>query len=65
MKDHSKAALDRMGILNNALVELIDGSELTPSQVLQVLELHVYRLNRVFEVKVTPRRLPARDKGGK
>jgi hypothetical protein len=59
MKDQPKASLGRMGKLNNGIVDLLDNTSCSPAEVLQVLQLHVYRLNRAFEILVTPRRLPA------
>ena len=48
MKNVSKSRFGEMGKLNNALVEIIDNSQLTPLEVIVVLELITLRLKQLL-----------------
>jgi len=48
MKDMSKAGKDRMGRLNNQIVDLIDKAELNPPEVLLVLKMLINRIEQLF-----------------
>lgn len=53
MKKISKARADKMGTLNNALVQAIDESGLQPPDVVLVLRLLVARVESAFIASLT------------
>ena len=44
---------DKMGELNNQIVELVDKSELTPLEVVTVLRMTVARVEQLIELAMT------------
>lgn len=54
MKDTPKASKGRMGILNNALVDVLNNTKTTPLETIAVLKLILARMERSFEVSVMP-----------
>ena len=50
MKEIPKTRKDKMGRLNNQIVELIDKSELTPPEVIAVLRMVANRLEELFQI---------------
>ena len=50
MKEIPKTRKDRMGRLNNQIVELVDKSELTPPEVIIVLRAMANNLERLFDI---------------
>lgn len=50
MIDGTEDSRDGMGEFHNALVDLIDGSGLTPSEVCMVLDLHSTRIRNLFYI---------------
>lgn len=53
MKHPTKASKDRMGLFNNAVVELIDKTDLTPVEVLLVLRLISSKIKHSFELSIS------------
>lgn len=54
MKDIPTASKDRMGKLSNALVEVINESDVSPLEAMALLDLLLIRMKRSFEVSVMP-----------
>lgn len=54
MKHPSKASVDRMGKLNNAVVDCLDRTTATPMEVVMVLRQVLARIERYFELSVKP-----------
>jgi hypothetical protein len=52
MNQVDEAALDRMGRLNNAVVDLIGGSDCSPVEAINVLRVITARLDESFELSV-------------
>ena len=50
MKEIPKTRKDKMGRLNNQIVELVDKSELTPLEAIVVLRTIANNLERLFEI---------------
>jgi len=53
MKDVSKASLDRMGRLNNAMVEVVNKTKATPIEVVTVLRQLAARIEHCLELSVS------------
>lgn len=53
MKPPPKTRFDQMGKLNNAVVELIDTSQLTPLEVIAVLEAIASKIKELFALSTT------------
>jgi len=53
MRDIPKTRKDKMGRLNNQIVELIDKSELTPLEVIVVLRMVANHLEQLFHISTT------------
>ena len=50
MRDIPKTRKDKMGRLNNQIVELVDKSELTPLEAIVVLRQISNKLEQLFEI---------------
>uniref|UniRef100_A0A6M3LIG1 Uncharacterized protein n=1 Tax=viral metagenome TaxID=1070528 RepID=A0A6M3LIG1_9ZZZZ len=50
MKEIPKTRTDKMGRLNNQVVELVDKSDLTPLEAIVVLRMVANRLEQLFDV---------------
>lgn len=56
MKEIPKTRKDKMGWLNNRIVELVDKSELTPLEAIVVLRMVANRLEEIFQISVGNRK---------
>ena len=54
MKDIVKASLNRMGRLNNQLVEVVDKTDATPIEVIVILRRLVLTIEQLFELSTKP-----------
>jgi len=53
MKEIPKTRKDKMGRLNNQIVELVDKSELTPLETIVVLRMVAIRLEELFQISTS------------
>jgi len=53
MKEIPKTRKDKMGRLNNQIVELVDKSELTPLEAIVVLRMVAIRLEELFQISTS------------
>lgn len=50
MKEIPKTRKDKMGRLNNQIVELVDKSELTPPEAIVIIRMVANKLEQIFEI---------------
>ena len=56
LKDTTQASKDRMGKLNNALIQALDENGISSLETIAVLKLLLARLERAFEISMMPKR---------